>query len=62
VKQDVVPGMQIEIWFVPDRPGQYEIACSQLCGLGHYRMQGRLTVEPQEEFDKWLREAANGGI
>ena len=62
VKQDVVPGMQIEIWFVPDRAGQYEIACSQLCGLGHYRMQGRLTVESLEEFDKWLREAASGGI
>jgi cytochrome c oxidase subunit II len=62
VKQDVVPGMQIEIWFVPDRAGQYEIACSQLCGLGHYRMQARLTVESQEEFDKWLREAASGGI
>jgi len=62
VKQDVVPGMQIEVWFVPDRAGQYEIACSQLCGLGHYRMQARLTVESQEEFDKWLREAASGGI
>ena len=60
IKQDVVPGMQIEIWFIPDRAGQYEIACSQLCGLGHYRMQGQLTVESQEAFEKWLDEAKGG--
>ena len=62
VKQDAVPGMQIEVWFTPDRAGEYEIACSQLCGLGHYRMRGLLTVEPQDIFEKWLREAAQGGL
>jgi cytochrome c oxidase subunit 2 len=61
IKQDAVPGMQIEVWFVPNVAGQYEIACSQLCGLGHYRMQAQLTVESQDEFDRWLREAAAGG-
>lgn len=61
VKQDVVPGMRIEVWFQPDHPGQYEIACAQLCGLGHYRMRGFLTVQPQEEFDKWLTEFSQGG-
>jgi cytochrome c oxidase subunit 2 len=60
VKQDAVPGMQIELWFVPNRAGEYDIACSQLCGLGHYRMRGHLTVESQEAFDKWLRETAGG--
>ena len=24
---------------------QYEIACAQLCGLGHYRMRGFVTVQ-----------------
>ncbi len=57
VKQDAVPGMVIELWFVPDQAGEYEIACSQLCGLGHYRMRAFLTVEPQEAFDKWLLES-----
>jgi cytochrome c oxidase subunit II len=61
IKQDAVPGMQIEIWFVPTRAGHYEIACSQLCGLGHYRMRAELTVEPQEAFEKWIRETAQGG-
>ena len=55
IKQDAVPGMQIELWFIPSRAGQYDIACSQLCGLGHYRMRAQLTVEPQDAFETWLR-------
>ena len=62
IKQDAVPGMQIELWFIPNRTGQFEIACSQLCGLGHYRMQAQLTVESPAEFDQWLRKAAEGGL
>ena len=56
VKQDAVPGRQIGFWFEATRPGQYEIACAELCGLGHYRMRGRVTVEPQAAFDAWLAE------
>ena len=58
IKQDAVPGMQIEVWFVPTLAGQYDIACSQLCGLGHYRMKAQLTVEPQDTFETWLREVS----
>jgi cytochrome c oxidase subunit 2 len=66
VKQDAVPGFTIPIWFVPDvttaemraRTGngefQYEIACAQLCGLGHYRMRGFITVLSADEFQKWV--------
>src|SRR5262249_9441207 len=39
VKQDAVPGMGIEVWFTPTVAGEYEIACAELCGLGHYRMK-----------------------
>jgi cytochrome c oxidase subunit 2 len=56
VKQDVVPGMQMPVWFIPSLPGQYEIACSQLCGLGHFRMRGFVTVQSAAEYDKWLAE------
>jgi cytochrome c oxidase subunit II len=35
---------------------QYEIACAQLCGLGHARMRGFVTVQTAEEFQKWLEE------
>jgi cytochrome c oxidase subunit 2 len=66
VKQDAIPGFTIPIWFVPNvttaemrsRTGnpefQYEIACAQLCGLGHARMRGFVTVESADEFQKWL--------
>jgi cytochrome c oxidase subunit II len=66
VKQDAIPGLTIPIWFVPTvttaemrtRTGnpafQYEIACAQLCGLGHARMRGFVTVQTAEEFQKWM--------
>ena len=54
VKQDAVPGMSTRIWFDGQRAGHWEIACAELCGLGHYRMKGFITVESQEEFDKFL--------
>ena len=54
VKQDAVPGMEIPVWFVPIKIGNWEIACAQLCGLGHYRMRGFLTVESAEDYEAWL--------
>jgi cytochrome c oxidase subunit 2 len=56
VKQDAVPGMAIDIWFVPNKAGDYEIVCNQICGLGHYRMRGFVKVESTEAFEKWLSE------
>jgi len=68
VKQDAVPGLTIPIWFIPNvttaemrtRTGntefQYEIACAQLCGLGHAKMRGFVTVQTAEEFQKWMDE------
>jgi len=58
VKQDIIPGMQIPVWFVPSRPGEYEISCSQLCGLGHFRMRGFVTVQSAADFQKWLDDQA----
>lgn len=54
VKQDAIPGMEIPIWFEPVKTGHWEISCSQLCGIGHYRMRGYLTVQTQEEYDQWV--------
>ncbi|MCR4337798.1 MAG: hypothetical protein NUV91_08350 [Candidatus Omnitrophica bacterium] len=56
VKQDAIPGMVIPLWFVPTKTGQSEIACAQLCGLGHYYMRGYLTVHTPEEYDAWISE------
>jgi cytochrome c oxidase subunit 2 len=54
VKQDAIPGMQIPVWFIPNRVGEYEISCSQLCGLGHFRMRGFITIQNAADYDKWF--------
>jgi len=66
VKQDAIPGMDTPVWFVPNvttedmrrkigKPDfEYEIACSQLCGLGHFRMRGFVTVQSAADFQKWI--------
>ena len=54
VKQDAVPGMHIRIWFEPTKAGTYELGCAELCGLGHYRMRGIVTVHEQADYDRWL--------
>jgi cytochrome c oxidase subunit II len=53
-KQDAVPGLAIHMHFTPTQTGDFEIACAELCGLGHYKMHGILRVVSPEEFDKWL--------
>ncbi len=55
-KQDVVPGLTTEFWFVPTLAGTFEIACTELCGIGHYQMRGLFHVLPQQQFDQWLSE------
>jgi cytochrome c oxidase subunit II len=57
VKQDAIPGMMVPVWFTPTREGVYEIACSQLCGLAHYRMRGVVRVVSAEEFGAWIADA-----
>jgi cytochrome c oxidase subunit II len=58
VKQDAIPGMQIPVWFIPNRVGEYEISCSQLCGLGHFRMRGFVNIKTDAEYRTWLAEEA----
>lgn len=53
-KQDAVPGLIIHMHFTPTQVGDYEIACAELCGLGHYKMHGMLKVLSQDDFDKWI--------
>ncbi|OGW69620.1 MAG: hypothetical protein A2036_02040 [Omnitrophica bacterium GWA2_50_21] len=53
VKQDVIPGQNVPVWFQAKDTGNFEIACAQLCGLGHYRMRGFLIVEQPEQFAAW---------
>jgi cytochrome c oxidase subunit II len=43
----------VRTWFTPTQAGQWEIACSQLCGLGHYRMRGAFMVLTESEWRAW---------
>jgi cytochrome c oxidase subunit 2 len=68
VKQDAIPGMTMPVWFIPNVIGAYEISCSQLCGLGHYRMRGFVNIQSAADYQKWfddqekeLRPAAAAG-
>jgi cytochrome c oxidase subunit 2 len=58
VKQDAIPGMSVPVQFEATETGNWEIACAQICGLGHYRMRGFLTIETGPEFEDWLVEQA----
>jgi cytochrome c oxidase subunit 2 len=58
LKQDAVPGMEIHIHFTADVPGDYELVCAELCGLGHYRMHSMLTVMSESDYEKWLKNLA----
>lgn len=73
VSQDAIPGMVIPVHFTATstseefletavgtmREGKsLEIACAQLCGLGHYRMKGYLTIHEEDDYIAWLDEQA----
>jgi cytochrome c oxidase subunit 2 len=60
VKQDAVPGLDMPVWFIPNRIGDYEITCSQLCGLGHYRMRGFVNIKSDADYRSFLAEEAKG--
>lgn len=54
--QDCVPGRTIGwVWFQATRTGNFQIACNQLCGTGHYNMKAPIRVVTEEEFQKWLK-------
>jgi cytochrome c oxidase subunit 2 len=57
IYQDAVPGRTIDwVWFIPTKIGSYDLACSQLCGSGHYNMKAQIEVVSQPEFDKWYQQ------
>lgn len=62
VKQDAVPGMTIPIWFEATRTGEFQIACAELCGLGHYRMRARVVVHEADSFDSWYDEHTGAAL
>jgi|SRR6185437_4071685 len=58
LQQDFVPGMDLSLHFTATRIGTFEIACTQLCGMGHYKMRARLIVMSEKDFIDWLKKKA----
>ena len=65
LKMDAVPGMPTSFWFIPTRSTDdmrkqtgnpnfnYEIACAELCGRGHFSMRLIVVVDTPEEYARW---------
>jgi cytochrome c oxidase subunit 2 len=56
VKQDAVPGMTTHLIVTPNQTGEFDLACAELCGLGHHQMNARVRVLSEADFQDWLRE------
>ena len=54
VKQDTVPGITTQSLFTPTKPGEYEIACAELCGMSHFDMRGTIIVLSTGDYAAWL--------
>ncbi|HUX96050.1 MAG TPA: cytochrome c oxidase subunit II [Bacteroidales bacterium] len=56
VKEDVIPGYDTYLWFIPTIVGEYEILCTEYCGLLHSSMLAKAKVLEQPDYDKWFEE------
>jgi cytochrome c oxidase subunit 2 len=56
LKQDAVPGREVQLTFTPNRVGQYPIVCAELCGAYHGGMKSQLYVQTEEEYQQWLQQ------
>lgn len=54
VKEDVIPGYDNYLWFIPTFVGEYEILCTEYCGLLHSSMLAKAKVLEQSDYDKWF--------
>jgi cytochrome c oxidase subunit II len=54
IKKDNVPGITTTAIVTPDKPGTYQLICTELCGFGHATMRAEVVVEPPAEFRKWV--------
>ena len=55
-KMDAVPGTITFYWFEPNKNGEYEVLCAEYCGVAHYAMRGKVVVEDEGSYNKWLSE------
>lgn len=56
IKEDMVPGKENEMWFIPTVEGTYDVLCAEYCGLRHAFMLTKTIIIPEDEFEVWLAE------
>lgn len=54
LKQDVIPGRVITGWFTPTKTGEYDIQCTEICGVGHALMPARIFIETADQHAAWV--------
>jgi cytochrome c oxidase subunit 2 len=61
-KVDAIPGRITRMWFELTKAGLFDIACAEMCGTYHYRMQAKMTVYTPDSFQEWMSEAEEAAI
>ncbi|MDJ0899070.1 MAG: cytochrome c oxidase subunit II [Xenococcus sp. MO_188.B8] len=56
LKQDVIPGREVQLTFTSNRLGNYPIICAELCGAFHGGMKTTMTVDSPEDFEQWIQD------
>ena len=68
MKIDAVPGMNTSYWFTPiistdsmriikkNPKFNYELACQEICGGGHWNMRRVIVVDTKDQYAAWLKE------
>nr|WP_228035237.1 cytochrome c oxidase subunit II [Oculatella sp. LEGE 06141] len=56
LKQDAIPGRDVELRFAPRKVGEYPVVCAELCGPYHGAMNTKMFVESEEDFSNWIQE------
>jgi cytochrome c oxidase subunit 2 len=59
LKQDAIPGRTITGWFEATKPGEYDIQCAEMCGIGHGIMAARIVVDTPAAHAAWVASATH---
>lgn len=54
IKQDAIPGRYTEVWFEATKTGEYQVLCTEYCGLDHSMMRAKVVVHEPNAFDQWM--------
>jgi len=59
LKQDIIPGNDLDFEFTPIRPGAYDLTDSQYSGTYFATMRAKVIVQSLSQYQQWLSKAAS---